>query len=99
MRIPILTLALIVWLLGMALTMAYWFVGDRIVRHVCQREDKRYSILWPLNPRWHFEMSELGWIGEAQAAGYGRVLIAIYAGCALLLAALLVAVYGGFVDT
>ena len=99
MRISIITLALILWLVGMALTAAYWYVGDRIVRHVCEREGKSYSILWALNPRWHFEMSELGWFGEAQAAGYGKVLIAIYTGFALLFAVLLIAIYGGFVDT
>jgi hypothetical protein len=98
MRISIVTLALILWPLGIALTVAYWFVGDRIVRHVCEREDKSYSWLWPLNPRWHFEMSQLGWFSEAQAAGYGKVLIAIYAGFGLLFASLVVALYGGFVD-
>jgi hypothetical protein len=99
MRISLVTLALILWPLGIALTIAYWFVGDRIVRHVCAREDKSYSILWPINPRWHFEMSQLGWFGEAQAAGYGKALIVIYAGFALLFVVLLIALYGGFVDT
>jgi hypothetical protein len=99
MRISLVTLALILWPLGIALTIAYWFVGDRIVRQVCAREDKDYSLLWPLHPRWHFEMAELGWFGEAQAAGYGKALIAIYAGFSLLFAGLLIALYGGFVDT
>jgi hypothetical protein len=99
MRISLVTLALILWPLTMALTAAYWFVGDRTVRHVCEREDKSYSILWPLDLRWHFEMAELGWFSEAQAAGYGKVLIAIYAGFALVFAGLVVALYGGFVDT
>jgi hypothetical protein len=66
---------------------------------VCEREDKSYSILWPLNPRWHLEMAELGWFGEAQAAGYGKALIAIYAGFALLFAGLAIALYFGLVDT
>jgi len=99
MRISIITLALILWPLATALTIAYWYVGDRTVRHVCEREDKNYSLLWPLNPRWHFEMSEFGWFSEAQAAGYGKLLIAIYAGFGLLFAGLLIAFYGGFVDT
>src|SRR5262249_21733773 len=99
MRIHLIAVLAILMPLGAILTVAYWFVGDRIVRHVREREDKRYSILWPLNPRWHFEMSELGWFGEAQAAGYGRVLIAIYVGYALLFAVLLVGIYAGFVDT
>ena len=99
MRISLVTLALILWPLGIALTIAYWFVGDRIVRHVCKREDKNYSPLWPLNPRWHFEMAELGWFTQAQAAGFGKALIAIYAGFGLLFAVLLIALYGGVVDT
>jgi len=99
MRISLVTLALVLWPLGIALTIAYWFVGDRIVRHVCAREDKNYSPLWRLNPRWHFEMAELGWFSEAQAAGYGKALIAIYAGFGLLFAVLLIALYGGVVDT
>jgi hypothetical protein len=99
MRISLVTLALIMWPLAIALTVAYWFVGDRIVRHVSAREDKSYSLLWPLNPRWHFEMAELGWFSEAQAAGYGKALIAIYAGFGLLFAVLLFVLYGGVVDT
>ena len=99
MRISLLTLALILWPVVMALTIAYWFVGDRTVRHVCEREDKSYSILWPLNPRWHLQMAELGWFGEAQAAGYGKALIGIYAGFVVLIVGLLAAVWAGVVDT
>jgi hypothetical protein len=99
MRISLVTLALIMWPLAIGLKAAYWFVGDRTVRHVCKRGERDYSILWPLNPRWHFEMAELGWFSEARAAGYGKALIAIYAGFGLLFAVLLFALYGGFVDT
>jgi hypothetical protein len=77
---------LVMWLLLMALTVAYWIVGSRIVRHVVTREGGKYSIFWPLNPRWHFEMGQLSWFGEAQDAGYGRALLAIYVAMIVLLA-------------
>jgi hypothetical protein len=96
MRVSIVVLAL-VWPLTAALTIGYIFVGDRIVRHVSRREGRKYSILWPLNPRWHWEMGQLGWFGEAQDAGYGKALIVIYAGYVVLFVAFVILVYGGFV--
>jgi hypothetical protein len=85
----IVLLALALWLPPAVLSIAYAFVSDRIVRHVARREGRKYSILWPLNPRWHWEMSQLGWFREAQDAGYGKALIAIYAGYAVCFVAFL----------
>ena len=97
MSVSIVLLALAFWLPPAMLTICYIFVSDRIVRHVAKREGRKYSILWPLNPRWHWEMSQLGWFREAQDAGYGKALIAIYAGYAVLLGAFLFLLHGGSV--
>ena len=82
-----------VWLSFMALTIAYWIVGCRIVRHIVTREGGTYSMFWPLNPRWHFEMGQLSWFGEAHDAGYGKALLAIYAGMIVLFVTFIYLVY------
>jgi hypothetical protein len=75
---------------SLLLTASYVYVCDRIVRHVSKREGRDYSIFWALNPRWHWEMGQLGWFTQAQDAGYGKALIAIYAGSALWVAIVIV---------
>lgn len=84
------------WLPTALLTVSYVFVCDRIVRHVSKREGRDYSLFWALNPRWHWEMGQLGWFTQAQDAGYGKALIAIYAGSALWFAFGIFLMYRGF---
>jgi hypothetical protein len=52
-----------------ALMFGLFVVDDAIVRHVCQRERRRYSLLWMFDSYWLGRVFALSWYKDAKDAG------------------------------
>ena len=63
-------LILVVWPVATALIGGLLFVDDRIIRHVCRREGRQYSIFWLFSWYWHWRIFKQSWFREAAEAGY-----------------------------
>jgi hypothetical protein len=57
-------------IIGAALILAMLAVDDRIIRHVCRRESRRYSVLWLFSPYWLLRVFKMSWFAEARRAGF-----------------------------
>jgi hypothetical protein len=69
-QIPMETFVLVVALVGTPLIVAMLATDDCIVRHVCLREGRKYSLLWLISSYWHWRIFKLSWFKEAKEAGY-----------------------------
>jgi hypothetical protein len=75
--------AIILFVVGGTLVLALVILDDLIIRDVCRREGKRYSLLWPYSPYWQLRIFNLAWFEEARKAGLHRLRIFIFLGFAL----------------
>lgn len=64
------TIFLLMALVGTPLMIAMILIDDRIVRHICRREGRTYSVFWLFNFSWHWRLFGLGGFEEAKEAGY-----------------------------
>jgi hypothetical protein len=78
MRIPPEIMVLIILPLGAGLIAGMLLVNDRIIRHICRREGRKYSILWFCGSYWHWRAFNLSWFKEAKEAGYFNQLVTLY---------------------
>ena len=70
MQIPFEILVLIASPIGTTLIAAMLVTDDLIIRDVCRRQGKKYSILWPLSSYRHWRIFKLSWFGKAKEASY-----------------------------
>jgi hypothetical protein len=69
-------------------------IDNRVVRNICLRERRPYSISWPLSWYWQGRTCKLDWFAEAREAGCLRQLLMVYAAGILVVAAfILLATY------
>jgi hypothetical protein len=64
--------------LGTALVLVQVTLDDAIIRHVCRREGKSYSLLWPFSPYWQSRILGWEWWQEARAAGLYRLRMGVF---------------------
>jgi hypothetical protein len=57
-------------IVGTLLILALLAVDDRIIRYVCSRENRKYSIRWIFSPYWLWRVFKMSWFAEAQRAGF-----------------------------
>src|SRR5215813_7484449 len=76
-------------MVGMPMIIVLLIVNDRIIRHICRREGKRYSYLWLFGSYWHRRIVKLGWFAEARDAGYLPAYATLAAAWACYIAAAL----------
>lgn len=55
--------------IGTALIALQLFIDNHIVRDVCQREKRKYSLFWLYSPYWQGRIFGLSWLEEARKAG------------------------------
>jgi hypothetical protein len=65
-------------LISMPMIIAILAIEDRIVRHVCLKEGRRYSVFWLFSQHWHWRIFRLSWFKEARDAGYFRQRLILY---------------------
>lgn len=76
--------------LGGILAVTLLLIDDRIIRDICRREGKPYSIYWLNDPSRHRRVFQSAWWHEAQDAGlYGLRVSAIAAYSAYIIGILL----------
>ena len=57
-------------IVGLVLMVPIIVVNDLIIRNVCRREGRTYSILWIYDSRWLWRTFKPSWFAEAKDAGY-----------------------------
>src|SRR5262245_61032981 len=97
MKISTEILILVVWPIATVLVGGLLFVDDRIIRHVCRREGRQYSIFWLYSWYWQGRISKLRWFGEAKEAGYFGDRLTLSIALIGLVIIVLAMVAGGFV--
>ena len=98
MQIPFETLILIAWPIATAIIIAGLATDDLIVRDVCRREGRTYSILWPLSCHWHWRIFRLSWFKEAKEAGYFKQRTTLFIAWLCFILICIILVMGGFVS-
>jgi hypothetical protein len=97
MRVPSEVFIVVIWPISMALIFGLLWVNDGIVRHICRREGKRYSIFWMFGSYWHFRSFSFNWFKEAKEAGYLSRLVVMSALWIVFMLGVIVLQSGGFV--
>jgi hypothetical protein len=97
MTISIDLLILVVWPVATALVGGLLFVDDRIIRDVCRREGRPYSISWLFSWYWQGRISKLSWFGQAKEAGYFGDRVVLLAALIGLVIIVIAMAAGGFV--
>lgn len=82
------TVLVLMTLVGIPLMIAIIVIDDRIVRHICAREGKTYSVFWFWNMSWHWRLFGFDGLEEAKAAGYLKAKLILLAMWLCLIAAL-----------
>jgi hypothetical protein len=84
------TIVLLMTLVGIPLMIAMVAIDDRIVRHICAKEGKTYSVLWLWNMSWHWRLFGFDGLEEAKAAGYLKTKLVLLAMWLCLIAVMFV---------
>jgi hypothetical protein len=66
-------------LVGIPLMIALIVIDDRIVRHICAREGRTYSVFWLFSFSWHWRLFGFGGFEEAKEAGYLKPRLILFA--------------------
>jgi hypothetical protein len=85
--------------IGTAFILGLLWVNDHIIRHVCRREGKHYSIFWIFDMHWRHRSFRLSWFKEAKEAGYIGSLMVLTALWIMIVLAAIVLHSGGFVSS
>ena len=70
MKISIEAYIFVAAMIGLPLVVSSLLVNDQIIRHVCTKEGKRYSLFWLFDMYWHWRIFKLGWFAQARDAGF-----------------------------
>ena len=70
MNLPPETKLFILAMGGFGLMVPMIVVNNQIIRHVCGREGRKYSILWLYDSYWLWRTFKPSWFAEAKDAGY-----------------------------
>jgi hypothetical protein len=97
MKISIELLILVVWPVATALILGLLFVDDRIIRHICRREGRQYSILWLFSWYWHWRIFKLSWFSEAKETGYLGHRVTLFVAWTCVVVFMIAIVAGGFI--
>jgi hypothetical protein len=62
---------------GTALVLVQVILDDAIIRHVCRREGRSYSLLWLFSPYWQSRIFQWEWWQEARASGLYRLRMGV----------------------
>jgi hypothetical protein len=98
MQISMETFVLVVSLIGTPLIGGGMVTDDCIVRYVCKREGRKYSVLWLFSSYWRWRTFKLGWFRDAREAGYFMPLAALYAAWVCVVVGSVLLFAGGFVS-
>ena len=63
---------------GTALVLVQLILDDAIIRNVCRREGRGYSLLWLVSPYWQSRIFRREWWQEARAAGLYRTRMGVF---------------------
>jgi hypothetical protein len=97
MKIPFEILLIVIWPVATVFIVASLVLNDVIIRDVCRREGRNYSIFWLLGTYWHWRIFKPGWWREAEAAGYLRAYVTVCITGAIIFIFICVLTGGGFV--
>src|SRR6266702_1454339 len=98
MRIPIDTFALILSSVALALWGTMFVVHDRVIRHVCRREELEYPALWILDPSWILRFGQASWLQSAKTTPYFKIDVTLAVLWIVLIFSSMILMVSGFIS-